>query len=106
MAEDVDDLLLMPASRVEFYLRNDCKHLDERVYILKTKGLIAGKPASPEIDWSLEIQLARVVLKPSAVDCEIKIALNQSIESFALTASSGALEAARESKYRMAVLGT
>ena len=98
MAEDVDDLLLMPASRVEFYLRNDCKHLDERVYILKTKGLIAGQPASPETDWWPEIQLARVVLKPSAVDCEIKIALNQSIESFALTASSGALEAAQEIK--------
>jgi FtsP/CotA-like multicopper oxidase with cupredoxin domain len=83
LAEDADDLLLMPASRVEFYLRNDCRHTDEKVYILKTKGLIAGLPDSPGIDWWPAIQLARVVLKPSNVDCEIRIALNQATESIA-----------------------
>ena len=96
LAEDVNDLLLMPASRVEFYLRNDCANPDERVYILKTKGLIAGQPASTGTDWWPEIQLARVVLKPSSVDCEVKIALNQSIQSFALTALAVSKEAAEE----------
>lgn len=96
LAEDVKDVLLMPASRVEFYLRNDCAHPDEKVYILKTKGLIAGMPAGGRTDWWPEIQLARVVLKPSNVDCEIKVALNQSMQSFSLTASSRSEEAARE----------
>ena len=59
-ADEVKELLLMPASRAEIYVRNDDElHEEEEVYILRTKGLNAGT------DWWPEIQLARIVLKPN-----------------------------------------
>ena len=76
-AFDVNDLLLMPASRAEIYVRNDKDppHSDEQVYILRTKGLDAGSDTWPEI------QLARVVLKPAAqAVSRIALALNAPIE--------------------------
>ena len=76
-AFDVNDLLLMPASRAEIYVRNDKDppHSDEQVYILRTKGLDAGSDQWPEI------QLARVVLKPAAqAVSRIALALNAPIE--------------------------
>jgi FtsP/CotA-like multicopper oxidase with cupredoxin domain len=70
----VPDLLLMPASRAELYVRNDDKlHDDEQVFILKTKGLNAGT------DWWPEIQLARIVLKPNHVKSPIVAGLNAPI---------------------------
>jgi FtsP/CotA-like multicopper oxidase with cupredoxin domain len=73
----VNDLLLMPASRAEIYVRNDNQdppHPDEQVYILRTKGLDAGSDQWPEI------QLARVVLKPTKAVSSIALALNAPIE--------------------------
>jgi FtsP/CotA-like multicopper oxidase with cupredoxin domain len=73
-AFDVPDLLLMPASRAEVYVRNDFSHGDQRVYVLRTKHLDMGTDQWPEI------QLARVVLKPNEVPSKIALALNASIE--------------------------
>ncbi len=69
-AFDVNDLLLMPASRVEFYVRNDSPRLEDEVYILRTKGLNAGTDQWPEI------QLARIELKASKGAEAIELALN------------------------------
>lgn len=74
-ANDLDDLLLMPASRVEFYVRNDeIPHQVDQVYVLRTKGLKhIGKDEWPEI------QLARIVLKPHADKSDVKMGLNAAI---------------------------
>ena len=50
-AIDYKDLLLMPASRVEIYVRNDeAPHADRHVYVLRTKGLRdVGDDEWPEI---------------------------------------------------------
>src|SRR5262249_15205010 len=70
-AFDVKDLLLMPASRAEIYVRNDNKlHRDSQVFILRTKGHDAGTDQWPAI------QLARVVLKPNSRTSTIVVALN------------------------------
>jgi FtsP/CotA-like multicopper oxidase with cupredoxin domain len=75
LADKVPDLLLMPASRVEIYVRNDVElHEDEQVYILRTKGLNAGT------DWWPEIQLARIVLKRNQAQSKIVTGLNAPIE--------------------------
>ena len=64
-------LLLMPASRVEIYVRNDGLSEKERTYVLRTKALNAGADQWPEI------QLARIVLKPTTVASPpIAVALN------------------------------
>jgi FtsP/CotA-like multicopper oxidase with cupredoxin domain len=75
-AISTNDLLLMPASRAEIYVRNDLEegHSTEQVYILRTKGLNAG------IDRWPEIQLARIVLEPSKPRNGIALALNVPIE--------------------------
>jgi hypothetical protein len=75
-ALDVNDLLLMPASRVEIYIRNDMKpgHPKTQVYVLRTKGLETGGDRWPEI------QLARIVLEPSTLESGIALALNVPIE--------------------------
>jgi len=79
-AFDLPDLLLMPASRAEIYVRNDVKaHSDTQVYILRTKGLNAGT------DWWPEIQLARIVLKPNAEANPTLVALNAPIAQTRLT---------------------
>jgi hypothetical protein len=75
-AFDVNDLPLMPASRAEIYVRNDNQdppHSGEQVYILRTKGLDAGSDVWPEI------QLARVVLRPTKAVSSIALALNAPI---------------------------
>jgi FtsP/CotA-like multicopper oxidase with cupredoxin domain len=71
-AVKVDNLLLMPASRAEIYVRNDDKpHTAPQVFILRTKGLRnIGNDEWPEI------QLARIVLEPNAVASQILVALN------------------------------
>ena len=39
----VKDLLLMPASRAEIYVRNDWRHPEPKTYVLRTKGLIVDR---------------------------------------------------------------
>ena len=73
-AFDVNDLLFMSASRAEIYVRNDTPHSNEQVYFLRTKGLDVGSDLWPEI------QLARVVLKPTKAVSGIALALNAPIE--------------------------
>jgi FtsP/CotA-like multicopper oxidase with cupredoxin domain len=74
-AFDVNDLLMMPATRAEIYIRNDNKlpH-GEQVYILRTKGVDAGTDQWPEI------QLARIVLRPSKASSSVQLALNAPTE--------------------------
>lgn len=70
-AFDVNDLLLMPAARVEFYVRNDTRlHDEEQTYILRTKGLNAGSDRWPEI------ALAKIVLAPNREKSLVVAALN------------------------------
>jgi FtsP/CotA-like multicopper oxidase with cupredoxin domain len=74
-AFDVNDVLLMPASRAEIYIRNDEKpHTTRQVYVLRTKGLhdIGGD------EWP-EIQLARIVLEPNAEANKVEVALNAAV---------------------------
>lgn len=85
-AFEVQDLLLMPASRAEIYVRNDDKHADEQVYILRTKQLDAGTDVWPEI------QLARIVLKPNKVASRIVLGRNAPTQQFRTT-FAGALPA-------------
>ena len=75
-AISTNDLLLMPASRAEIYIRNELEtgHSSEQVYILRTKGLNAGFDQWPEI------QLARIVLRPSRPTNGIALALNVPIQ--------------------------
>ena len=73
-AVPVNDVLLLPASRTEIYVRNDCLR-PQKTYILRTKGLTAGRNI-PSTDRWPEIQLARIVLKPSSVACTDEVALN------------------------------
>jgi len=71
----VPDFLFMPASRAEIYVRNDIEHAKPKVYILRTKGLIAGIANSTSDRWP-EIQLARIVLEPTGVTSPAEVALN------------------------------
>jgi FtsP/CotA-like multicopper oxidase with cupredoxin domain len=71
----VKDLLLMPASRAEIYVRNDWRHPEPKTYVLRTKGLIAGEDNELNDRWP-EIQLAQIVLNPNAAASEIGVALN------------------------------
>lgn len=74
-AADVEQLLLMPASRVEFYVRNDqTPHSNELVYTLRTKGL----KGIGDDEWP-EIQLARIVLKPNGAVSALSTALNTNV---------------------------
>jgi FtsP/CotA-like multicopper oxidase with cupredoxin domain len=77
-AISTDDLLLMPASRAEIYVRNDKEagHPDRQVYVLRTKGLKAGSDRWPAIE------LARIELEPSPSARGIPLALNVPIEQF------------------------
>ncbi|MGH6823138.1 MAG: multicopper oxidase domain-containing protein, partial [Methylocella sp.] len=76
-AFNVNDLLLMSASRAEIYVRNDDKKREEQVYVLRTKTL---NTESQNDHWP-EIQLARIVLKPSVSISGIALALNAPTES-------------------------
>jgi FtsP/CotA-like multicopper oxidase with cupredoxin domain len=67
----LSNVLLMPASRAEIYVRNDeAAHTTPLVYVLRTKGVDAGVDSWPEI------QLARIVLKPNTVTSAAKVTLN------------------------------
>jgi FtsP/CotA-like multicopper oxidase with cupredoxin domain len=71
-AINLNDLLLMPASRVEIYVRNDeMPHAGRQVYVLRTKDLRGMGPD----EWP-EIQLARVVLEPNTVTSKAVMGLN------------------------------
>jgi Multicopper oxidase len=74
-ASNVSDVLLMPASRAEIYIRNDEKpHTARQVYVLRTKGLHdIGADEWPEI------QLARIVLEPNPEANKIAVALNAAV---------------------------
>ena len=74
-AVPVPNLLFMPASRAEIYVRNDYAHPDQKVYVLRTKGLIAGRDNDESDRWP-EIQLARIVLEPSGITSPAEVALN------------------------------
>jgi FtsP/CotA-like multicopper oxidase with cupredoxin domain len=74
-AFDVPNLLLMPASRVEIYVRNDNKsHPQPQTYVLRTKGLDAGTDKWPEI------ALARIVLQPNSFESQVVVARNAPVK--------------------------
>jgi FtsP/CotA-like multicopper oxidase with cupredoxin domain len=77
-ALEVNDLLLMPASRAEIYVRNDSEqgHPGTQIYVLRTKGLKTNGDRWPEI------QLARIVLEPSKPTNGIALALNVPIAKY------------------------
>jgi FtsP/CotA-like multicopper oxidase with cupredoxin domain len=82
-AFNVDDLLLMPASRAEIYVRNDggevaghdTTHSDTQTYVLRTKGPNMGRDHWPEI------QLALIVLQPNIQPSSSVLALNAPTET-------------------------
>ena len=87
-AFNVDDLLLMPASRAEIYIRNDggevaeqdnkyhdTTHSDTQTYVLRTKGPNMGTDHWPEI------QLALIVLQPNIQPSPTVLALNAPTET-------------------------
>lgn len=88
-ARPVDHLVFLPASRAEIYIRNDCRDTTERTYVLRTKGLVAGRNNEASDRWP-EIQLARIVLKPSSFSCEEDIALNAVTSRVPMLASAEA----------------
>jgi FtsP/CotA-like multicopper oxidase with cupredoxin domain len=77
LASAPTDVLVMPASRVELYVRNDQAHPDEQVYVLKTKRMVvstdtgAGAPDS----WP-EVLLAKIRLKPTQRTSPVAVGLN------------------------------
>jgi FtsP/CotA-like multicopper oxidase with cupredoxin domain len=82
-AVDYDNVLVMPASRAEIYVRNDQeKHDDSQTYILWTKKhVVAGSEEWPEI------QLLRIELRPNVDTSKVKIALNATVVSADLSAT-------------------
>jgi FtsP/CotA-like multicopper oxidase with cupredoxin domain len=86
-AVKVDNLLLMPASRAEIYVRNDDKpHTAPQVFILRTKGLQnIGNDEWPEI------QLARIVLEPNVVASSIMVAQNAPVATAPLAPAKAAI---------------
>jgi FtsP/CotA-like multicopper oxidase with cupredoxin domain len=71
-ANTLDHLLLMPASRVELYIRNDLlPHTTPQSYVLRTKNLRGiGTDEWPEI------QLARIDLEANAATSKVVSGLN------------------------------
>jgi hypothetical protein len=70
-AVDYDNVLMMPASRAEIYVRNDeDTHSLPQFYVLRTKRHVVGSDEWPEI------QLARIVLEPNAAASKVGVALN------------------------------
>jgi FtsP/CotA-like multicopper oxidase with cupredoxin domain len=77
-AFDLPNLLLMPASRAEIYVRNDGKvHKKSEFWVLRTKGL-QGLQAG--IDHWPEVQLARIELKPNSFTSPIPVGLNAPVK--------------------------
>jgi FtsP/CotA-like multicopper oxidase with cupredoxin domain len=75
-ATAVEDLVFMPASRAEILIRNDCLRPRATTYVLRTKGVVAGRFSNGNADRWPEIQLMRIELAPSTVSCTEDIALN------------------------------
>ncbi len=70
-AVDYQDVLMMPATRAEIYVRNDGEiHTEAQYYILKSKRHEVGTDIWPEI------QLARIKLEPNAAASKVLLALN------------------------------
>jgi FtsP/CotA-like multicopper oxidase with cupredoxin domain len=88
LAVNYPDLLLMPASRAEIYVRNDVKiHSDPQVYVLRAKELNVGTDEWPEI------QLAQIVLEPNVKPSEVGVALNAPISQRRFIAFGGVFAA-------------
>jgi FtsP/CotA-like multicopper oxidase with cupredoxin domain len=65
------NLLMMPATRAEIYVRNDEKpHAARKVYILRTRGFQTFQDKWPTIE------LARIVLEPNATESKVAMARN------------------------------
>lgn len=76
LAVDYDNMLMMPATRAEIYVRNDEKpHAIRQVYILRSKKHVVGTDEWPEV------QLARIVLEPNAGASKVLVALNAPVAS-------------------------
>lgn len=70
-AVNYDDILMMPATRAEIYVRNDDRpHASPQVYILRSKRQVVSDEEWPEV------QLARIVLQPHAATSQVALALN------------------------------
>jgi FtsP/CotA-like multicopper oxidase with cupredoxin domain len=80
-ANNVNNLLLMPASRAEIYIRNDeNKYDDEQDFILSSKGLLHN---IGDDDWP-QVQLARIVLKRNLVANPLPLSLNAPVTTAAI----------------------
>jgi FtsP/CotA-like multicopper oxidase with cupredoxin domain len=87
-ANNVNNLLLMPAARAEIYIRNDeNKHDDEQDFILTSKGL----RGIGNDDWP-QVQLARIVLEPNPVAKPLPLSLNAPVAIGAALAEHFAVE--------------
>ena len=85
-AINYEDVLLMPASRAEIYVRNDEKsHPATQVYILQAKKHQMGTDEWPAI------RLARIELKPNAVASKVLVALNAPVARIASEFAAKAL---------------
>jgi FtsP/CotA-like multicopper oxidase with cupredoxin domain len=73
LASTPTDVLVMPASRVELYIRNDQAHDDEQVYVLKTRRMVVSDP--PDDSWP-EVLLAKIRLKPTKRTSAVVVGLN------------------------------
>jgi FtsP/CotA-like multicopper oxidase with cupredoxin domain len=86
-ANNVNNLLLMPASRAEIYIRNDeNKHDDEQDFILSSKGLLG----IGDDDWP-QVQLARIVLKRNLIANPLPLSLNAPVTTAVALAAGAAL---------------
>jgi FtsP/CotA-like multicopper oxidase with cupredoxin domain len=75
-AVDYDNVLMMPATRAEIYVRNDEKpHAVRQVYVLRSKKHVVGTDEWPEV------QLARIVLEANTVASKVSVALNAPVAS-------------------------
>jgi len=98
LASAPTDVLVMPASRVELYIRNDQAHPDEQVYVLKTKRMVVSpKPSdgsAPPDSWP-EVLLAKIKLKPTQRTSPVAVGLNALRPSARAPAAGAAAKPAR-----------
>jgi FtsP/CotA-like multicopper oxidase with cupredoxin domain len=69
------NVLVMPASRVELYIRNDQAHTAEQVYVLKTKPMVVSLDPAPPDSWP-EVLLAKIKLKPTQRTSPVAVGLS------------------------------
>jgi hypothetical protein len=72
-AFEKNNLLLMPSSRAEIYIRNDDKQ-HSPAYVLRTKGVKAGSDEWPAI------ALAQIVLQPNSFASQVVVARNAPVK--------------------------